>query len=63
MDWKNKIKTINVNLYLLTMNDVAGALQSAKSLKKKDSLKNSRNDMGKSHIGRSMEMTFIWITK
>lgn len=34
MDWKNKIKTINVNLYLLTTKDVAGALQSTKSLKK-----------------------------
>lgn len=37
MDWKNKIKTINVNLYLLTMEDVAGALQGAKSLKKRGS--------------------------
>lgn len=36
MDWKNKIKTINVNLYLLTMNDVAGALQGAKSFKTKN---------------------------
>lgn len=63
MDWKNKVKTINVNLYLLTTNDVAGALQGAKSFKKKDSLKNSRNDMGKSHIGRSKEIAFIWIIK
>lgn len=33
MDWKNKIKTINVNLYLLTMNNVTGTLQGAKSFK------------------------------
>lgn len=39
MDWKNKIKTINVNLYLLTTKDVAGALQGSKSLKKKILLK------------------------
>lgn len=54
MDWKNKIKTINVNLYLLTMEDVAGALQGAKShLKKEEYLTKSRNDMRKSHIGKS----------
>lgn len=34
MDWKNKIKPIDVNLYLLTTNDVAGALQGTKSLKR-----------------------------
>jgi len=31
--------------------------------KKKDSLENSRNDTGKSHIGKSKEMSFIWIIK
>lgn len=35
MDWKNKIKTINVHLYLLTVEDVAGVLQGTKFLKKK----------------------------
>lgn len=64
MDWKNKIKPIDVNLYLLTTNDVAGAPQGTKSLKKKkDSLKNSRNAMGMSHIGKSVVMAFIWIIK
>lgn len=33
MDWKNKIKTINVNLYLLTTNNVSGALEGTKSFK------------------------------
>lgn len=60
MDWKNK--TINVNLHLLTTKDEAGGLQGTKPLEKRF-LKNSRNNTGKSHIGKSMEMAFIWIIK